>query len=67
MFENFPLGANNDPAAPYNKKDPEMIPFEAEDHGTCSSCGEEDLTLDKNGNCETCYEAYVPKYYDDED
>ena len=51
----YPAGAENDPNAPWNQKDPE---FEADHKGFCERCGKGDdespIDLDSGGHCEEC-------------
>lgn len=65
-MDNFPPGAAEDKNAPYNEKNPEMIEWEALQHGDCGVCGAEALWLNEDGICEICY--YLdPEYYDEEE
>lgn len=66
-MSNFPVGGANDPNMEYNRQDPEMIPFEAEERGCCQSCMAEVVDLEsKRGLCQDCYEA-DPEYYEEDD
>lgn len=61
---NYPVGAYNDPDAPYNQKDREVIPFEKELDGDCEMCDSEDVALNEKYICQDCYEQ-DPDYYEE--
>lgn len=65
-MNNFPYGAADDKNAPFNTKDPEIIPWDRTRFSAeCLVCGEHRI-LNNEEICEDCYNE-DPDYYTEED
>ncbi len=52
---NYPPGAEHDPRAPYNQKEPIMTKWEADRMFSCDLCDKEYVEVDENNICEECF------------